>query len=164
MKEAAVPSLKQKDSRMLKKKPGLKRAEVARALGIGKTTLRRWEARGEISCRGARGEERRFDPSAVADVLRRRRPEENAVLSVGEEAAAVFRLLEEDVPLREIVISLRVSPERVRELYAAWAGDLSEAKAKGPLPTLEPMTEEDLERHRRRLEHALEGRLDDCGQ
>jgi len=48
----------------------------------------------------------------------------------GQEAAQVFRLLDQGVSLREIVMRARVAPHRVRALYREWTRSLEQ----GPAP------------------------------
>jgi len=62
----------------------------------------------------------------------------------GAEAALVFRLLNEQKTLREIVVRARVPPHRARELYREWQrsfehGASVDAQALGDGPQLDDL-------------------------
>ena len=64
---------------------------------------------------------RRASPWLAGTHSRSTRPSSGeAKRSEGAEAALVFRLLNEQKTLREIVVRARVPPHRVRELYREW--------------------------------------------
>jgi hypothetical protein len=65
----------------------------------------------------------------------RRRPTKAAVAprrTEGEEAAHVFRLLDDGMSLREIVMRARVPPHRVRTLHREWTRSLDQGSPPDP--------------------------------
>ena len=122
----------------------LSRAQVADRLGISVSTVRRYEGsrlHPQIEADGVHW----FAASEVAELAaelankpRLRRFLRNAASGVpsasgkaaprsaDEVAALVFERLEQRQTLAEIVIGVRVAPERVRELHAQWSQGLVE--------------------------------------
>lgn len=122
----------------------LSRAQVADRLGISVSTVRRYEGsrlHPQISADGVHW----FDSVEVAELaaelanqprMRRRlrngagesagRAPARSASSVDEVAAQVFERLEQRQTLAEIVVGVRISPERVRELHAQWSQGLVE--------------------------------------
>lgn len=102
---------------------GLTALEVARELGVDASTVRR-----QAKQLGGRrvGHEWRFE--SIEQVVTRRRRltivtsknDPERVRQEGEVAALVFMALREAKALDEIVIDLKVPPERVRALFAEW--------------------------------------------
>jgi hypothetical protein len=119
----------------------LSRAQVADRLGISVSTVRRYEGSRLHPQIGADGVHW-FAASEVAELAaelanepRMRRFLRNAAgepsakvapRSADEVAAQVFERLEQRQTLAEIVIGVRVAPERVRELHAQWSQGLAE--------------------------------------
>lgn len=106
------------------------RGEVCRALGIAKTTLRRWEEQGKT--RPRRDDKGRYLYSATE--LRTLRARVGAGVHPrggagrrplgardAELAAKVFDRLRQDVRTTDIVRELRVHPDVVEALHAQWA-------------------------------------------
>ncbi len=107
--------------------PSLTRSQVAARLGVGLTTVRRLEKTRRLHPkRGKRGFLFRVEDvdRLRATYPRHMRPIQEA--TPGEIAARAFELFEQGKGLRDVVISLRQSPEAVRELYRQYAlsGDL----------------------------------------
>jgi hypothetical protein len=82
----------------------MKRREVATRLGVSVRYLRELEDSGEIQFVGGKGDERFFTEAKVLPP------------SAGEVAGDVFSMLEQKKSKIEIVIALKVDPERVGEL------------------------------------------------
>lgn len=99
----------------------LTRSDVAAALGVHVSSVRRYERAGLLNPRGEDGEERLFDPSEV-EALARRRSSTAArkPASPGQAAARVFALFRKGVSHEEIVTSLEMDPGIVRALFLEW--------------------------------------------
>jgi transcriptional regulator with XRE-family HTH domain len=121
----------------------LSRAQLADRLGISVSTVRRYEGSRLHPQIGADGVHW-FDATEVAELAaelanepRMRRRLRNAAgqpgakasapsaRSVDEVAALVFERLEQRQTLAEIVIGVRVAPERVRQLHEQWSQGLT---------------------------------------
>lgn len=106
----------------------MNRKQAAKRLGLAVRTLRDLEERGELVPIGAKGNERLYTEAIVVAFEQRRQiaREIEAVKEgarrkplpphEGEIAARVFEMLEQKRSRIEIVIELRVDPERVDEL------------------------------------------------
>ncbi len=118
----------------------LTRAQVASRLGISISTVRRFEGE-RLHPQIGPEDVRLFDAGEVAALAAelanepRARRLRNAAADPGgkpaprsadELAAQVFERLEQRQTLAEIVIGVRVAPERVRELYVQWTQGLVE--------------------------------------
>lgn len=127
-------------------KPGvsgpLMRGQVAERLGISISTVRRYEGDRLHPKIGPDGV-RLFDVAEVAELatelvtpsrVRRLRnaggaaAAKPAARSADEVAALVFERLDQRQSLAEIVMGVRVTPERVRELHAQWCRGLVEGR------------------------------------
>lgn len=125
----------------------LSRVEVADRLGISVSTVRRYEGERLHPKRGADGVHR-FEPAEVtalaaelANLPRMRRRIRNAgpgpllprfaPRSADEVAAQVFERFEQRHSMAEIVIAVRVDPERVEALYEQWCQGLIERQLRG---------------------------------
>jgi hypothetical protein len=122
----------------------LTRAQVADRLGASISTVRRYEGEllnPEIDDAGVRW----FDPTEVTKVAamranksssekRERRNAAEPARSDGEIAALVFERLEQRQSLAEIVMGVRIAPEKVRELHEQWCLGLNEAQLQKPEP------------------------------
>jgi transcriptional regulator with XRE-family HTH domain len=125
----------------------LSRAQVADRLGISVSTVRRyegarlhpqigadgvhWFAAEEVAALAAElanepRMQRRLRNAADAGATGARGAARPAARSADEVAAMVFERLEQRQTLAEIVIGVRVAPERVRELHAQWSQGLVE--------------------------------------
>ena len=118
----------------------LTRGEVAERLGISISTVRRFEAQERLHPKVGDDGVHRFDVAEVAalalelvDDPRSRLRQRNAdrapdavKLTPGEEAAQVFERFEQRHTLAEIVIGVRVTPDRVRDLFRQWTHGLVE--------------------------------------
>jgi hypothetical protein len=128
----------------------LSRAQVADRLGISVSTVRRYEGTRLHPQTGADGVHW-FGAQEVAELAaelanepRMQRRLRNAAAPAGvgaarpaarsadEIAAQVFERLEQRQSLAEIVIGVRVAPERVRELHAQWSQGLVEHYIRAP--------------------------------
>lgn len=67
---------------------------------------------------GTRREVEVFDPHEVARLPNNRR---QSIVTPGEQAARAFEMFDEGLALRDVVVSLRMEPGRVTELYDEWA-------------------------------------------
>jgi len=118
----------------------LTRAQVASRLGISISTVRRFEGE-RLHPQIGPDDVRLFDAGEVAALAAelvnepRTHRLRNAAADPGgkplprsadELAAQVFERLEQRQTLAEIVVGVRVTPERVRELYAQWTQGLVE--------------------------------------
>ncbi len=118
----------------------LTRAQVASRLGISISTVRRFEGE-RLHPQVGPDDVRLFDAGEVAALAAelanepRARRLRNAAADPGgkpaprsadELAAQVFERLEQRQSLAEIVIGVRLAPERVRELYVQWTQGLVE--------------------------------------
>lgn len=137
----------------------LTRSEVAERLGISISSVRRLERDRLHPERGPDGTHY-FDSvevTALATVLvTERRPTKPAAappapkLSAGEIAARAFECFEQRYSLAEVVISLRVKPKVVRELFHEWLVSLTQGELRRPevaLPreeTIRRVTEDEL--------------------
>jgi hypothetical protein len=122
----------------------LTRAQVADRLGASISTVRRFEGdllHPEIDDAGVRW----FDPAEVTKVAamrankstseqRERRNAGAPARTDGEIAALVFERLEQRQSLAEIVMGVRIAPEKVRELHEQWCVGLTEAQLQKPQP------------------------------
>jgi hypothetical protein len=119
----------------------LTRAQVATRLGTSVSTVRRYEGQTlhpEIDDAGVRwfdSEEVAKVASALANELGtgRRKPRNRnehiaAARSDGEIAAQVFERFEQRQSLAEIVVGVRIEPEKVRELFQQWCVGLTEGQ------------------------------------
>lgn len=122
----------------------LSRAQVADRLGISVSTVRRYEGSrlhpqtGDDGVHWFAAQEVAELAAELANEPRMQRRLRNAappagksaarpaVRSADEVAALVFERLEQRQSLAEIVIGVRVAPERVRELHAQWSQGLVE--------------------------------------
>lgn len=104
------------------------RTDVAKFLHVSITTVRRLEGRALHPSIDASGT-RLFDPTEVRVVAERRaeRPVSKRD-DAGEISARVFELFQRGANLRTIVITARVPPRTVRELYAEWLVTLGEGE------------------------------------
>lgn len=101
------------------------RSEVVQFAGIGMSTLVAFEKRGLLKPRcvyrlDTRGAERRtmvYDPDEVRLLPRRERV---STRSAGETTARAFELFREGRTLEEVVIELRETFDRVRDLHDNW--------------------------------------------
>lgn len=122
----------------------LTRSQVAERLGISLSTVRRFEGE-RLHPQIGPNDVRLFDVAEVAELAKelaaepRARRLRNAGASgasgtkpasrtADEVAALVFECLEQRWSLAEIVIGVRVAPERVRELHAQWCQGLVEGQ------------------------------------
>jgi hypothetical protein len=100
---------------------GLSRGQVAEALGVHVSSVRRYEERGWLHPGGGKGEERLFDAGEVKALARllgkRAAPAEP---ESGAADAAVFRMFRTGATHEEVVIALELPAERVRELFGLW--------------------------------------------
>jgi transcriptional regulator with XRE-family HTH domain len=108
----------------------LTRAELAKAIGKSKTTIRRWEAEGKlqplVNERGVRlfraADAKTINPQASAEALPQARAHvQTAAQADGDLAAEVFARLERGVGAVKIVTELRVTPDVVDGLLKRWA-------------------------------------------
>lgn len=123
----------------------LTRGQVAERLGVSVSTVRRFETQERLHPTRDENGVNQFDVVQVAELAleladepRARRLRNAASAdgtasasgsvkrSPGEEAALVFERLEQRQSLAEIVVGVRVTPERVRELYRQWTQGLTE--------------------------------------
>ncbi|HET9622455.1 MAG TPA: MerR family transcriptional regulator [Kofleriaceae bacterium] len=123
----------------------LTRGQVAERLGVSVSTVRRFEAQERLHPTRDENGVNQFDVVQVAELAleladeprgRRLRNAASAdgtasapgsvKRSPGEEAALVFERLEQRQSLAEIVVGVRITPERVRELYRQWTQGLTE--------------------------------------
>lgn len=106
------------------------RAQVARRLGVSKSSVRLYEFRGELPFTVDKNGVHVFDPVEV-ERFAERRGERRArrhvqgssrvpVLADGETQARVFEMLEADRDHRQIVKELRIPVEVVRALWLEW--------------------------------------------
>jgi hypothetical protein len=116
--------------------PRLTRAQVARQLGTSIPTVRRWERRGLLHPTISPVDQARsFDPAEVAAmapqlarVPREPKPAKTAQAAApvptgdpaGELAARVFERFEQRQSLPEVVIGLRITPDKARALFREW--------------------------------------------
>jgi transcriptional regulator with XRE-family HTH domain len=120
----------------------LTRAQVASRLGVSVSTVRRFEGE-RLHPQIGPDDVRLFDPGEVAALAAeladepRARRLRNAARDPGakpaprsedELAAQVFERLEQRQSLAEIVVGVRVAPERVRELHEQWCRGLIEGQ------------------------------------
>lgn len=122
----------------------LTRHQVAKMLGISIASVRRMEQQGTLHPRMSQGVNF-FDSREVralardraslspSPLVRARAAASFPLCSVpgrteGQEAADVFRLLNENKGLRDIVIEARIAPIRVRALYREWCLSLEEGE------------------------------------
>ncbi len=104
----------------------LTRNQAADSLHISVTTIANYERRGKLHPRYAyrpdgRGIERHvavYDPLELCKLPGQSKPA--AVREPGEVAARCFELFEQGRNVKEVVIELRETPERVRELHNVW--------------------------------------------
>ncbi|MBM4354673.1 MAG: MerR family transcriptional regulator [Deltaproteobacteria bacterium] len=108
------------------------RAKAARSLGVGISTVRRMEERGELHpAIDPATRERLFDPGEIARVAASRDrevcggdptapPMVAAVWTEGDLAAAVFELLDAGQTLVSIVVELHAPPEQIEKAAQAW--------------------------------------------
>jgi len=97
--------------------------EAADLLGVSYNTIVNWENAGRLHAHkqrrlltnGQHREIRVFKEAEVRKFLRRRHPNEE-----DEVAARAFEMFEEGRSIREIVIALRVRPERIERLHDQW--------------------------------------------
>jgi hypothetical protein len=95
------------------------RAEVADAMDVSVSTVRRMEGRLLHPIIGGDGA-RHFDPAEVLRVIAERAKQSSSELNEGERDARVFDLLAEGKGLRDIVIALRLPVEVVARLVSLW--------------------------------------------
>ena len=105
------------------------RHEVAEHLSVSITTVRRMEGRDlhpQLDARGVR----LFAASEVRSVAERRapRPTTDKTEDEGALAARVFALFRGGADLRTVVITARVHPRVVRDLYTEWWVTLNEGE------------------------------------
>lgn len=126
----------------------LTRSQVATALGMSVSSVRRLEGdklHPDVDDAGVR----RFDVDEVMALARQLRPlPKNTLgkqkLSKGELAARAFECFEQRQSLSEVVIGLRLEPDRVRKLYKQWRLGLENGfyerhkDSAAPLPMLTP--------------------------
>jgi hypothetical protein len=96
------------------------RAAVAQLIGVTRSTVRRLELAGELHPVVDSAGVHWFDTAEVAKVAVARRTRATATSPADELAARAFELFAEATPLRDIVLQLRISPERVLALYEQW--------------------------------------------
>jgi excisionase family DNA binding protein len=97
--------------------------EAADLLGVSYNTIVNWENAGRLHAHkqrrlltnGQHREIRVFKEAEVRKFLRRRDPNEE-----DEVAARAFEMFEAGRQIREIVIALRVRPERIERLHDQW--------------------------------------------
>lgn len=101
----------------------LTHTEAADLVGVSYNTIANWARQGRLNPRKERrtlsnGTEREVTVFNVSEVMRfaRRRGADD----VGELAARAFEMFEHGTSLREVVIKLRQSPERVESLHEQW--------------------------------------------
>jgi hypothetical protein len=120
----------------------LTRGQVADRLGVSVSTVRRFEAQERLHPNRDENGVNQFDVVEVAELAleladepraRRLRNADRAAGAAGtakrtpgEEAGLVFERLEQRQSLAEIVVGVRITPERVRELYRQWTQGLTE--------------------------------------
>ena len=104
------------------------RGEVAKHLGVSVSTIRRMEGRALHPAVDEQGV-RRFEVAEVRAVYEERvhRPLTKRD-SEGETASRVFELLKRGAGPREVVVSAKVHPRVVRELYAEWLVSLRDGE------------------------------------
>lgn len=106
----------------------LLRAQVAELLDVSHTTIKNWDGtllHPQKSIRalpnGGSREVWVYDPHEVAKIPAARRQRARTIPGDrGEIAAQAFELLDEGVPLREVVQRLRETPEAVDALHDQW--------------------------------------------
>src|SRR4029077_13792869 len=128
----------------------LTRNEAADALRRSVTTIATYERQGKLHPHyvyrpDSRGIEHRvavYDPKELVK-LRREEARPPASREPGEIAAQSFELFNRGMTVREVVIELRESPERVQQLYESWQITGSSEGAELSITTA---VKEDLER------------------
>ena len=136
------------------------RHEVARQLGVSIATVRRMEGRELHPSTDERGV-RLFQRTEVLLVRERRAqrpisPRDDA----GEVAARVFELFKAGADLRKVVITARVHPHVVRDLYAEWLLTLNEGENRRRIEKLDVEDRRErarMVREQREFERTLEG-------
>src|SRR5262249_8994173 len=96
------------------------RAEVARALNVHKSSVRRYEKKGLLNARKIDGEYF-FDRVEVTHVLTTRSAKAQQAIDDGAIAARAFRMFDEGKDLRAVVGELGLEPARVHALYDEWS-------------------------------------------
>ena len=124
----------------------LTRSEVADMLGVSISSVRRLERDRLHPERGPDGTHY-FAPTevtALATALAAERRTKPSVapptpkLSAGEIAARAFECFEQRYSLAEVVISLRIEPQVVRELFHEWLVGLTQGELQRKAPALPP--------------------------
>jgi excisionase family DNA binding protein len=100
-------------------RPELTRDEVAERLGVHKSTVRRLEGKALHPVR--RGRRFVFDAKEVEALEARQTTQSPS--EDGEMAARAFELFEAGKTFRQVVIALRITPDRVKGLYRSYAFD-----------------------------------------
>ena len=130
---------------LLKTSPslGLTRGQVAKRLGVTTTTVRQKERDGALPFTVDEDGIHRFRADDVAKVrLSPRRRGKKRVLSQGDIAAFAFARFREGACARDLVETLKITPERARELFELWMSpDLAPPAPKAARPR---RVEEDL--------------------
>ncbi len=104
----------------------LTRAEVARRLGVSRTTLRRLEGKSLHPVEGPRGvhffEAREVDAFEITYRALRTRSPVGACRDSdeGDDAAEAFALFDQGASAVDVVKALRLPPERVAAWHSAW--------------------------------------------
>lgn len=109
---------------------GITRREAADILGVSVASIRRLEGNQLYPVQDNRGVWR-FSKTEVAEYVKRR-PSKSAEkpkkADEGEIAARVFEMLSDGWDLADIVIHLRIPPEKVRDLYSQWVLSLRDGE------------------------------------
>lgn len=150
----AVPALKAGTPKTQNLQPDtsswLTRNEAADALRRSVTTIATYERQGKLHPRhvyrtDSRGIEHRvtvYDPKELIK-LRRDEVRPPAAREPGEIAAQSFELFNRGMTIREVVIELRETPERVELLHESWL--TTGGGSEGSELTITPSVKEDLE-------------------
>jgi DNA-binding transcriptional MerR regulator len=99
------------------------RARVARELGVHITRVRQLEKAGTLVPTIDKDGVRLYDPRAVKAFAKKRAPR---LVARGEDAANVFRMLDDGHNFKDIVIATRLAPEVVRKLHDEYRRPLVE--------------------------------------
>jgi hypothetical protein len=103
---------------------GLKRAQVARQLGVGVTAVHHMRLRGELRPQRDASGAWRYDPADVIRVAAKRGV--RGLNTDGDVAAEAFRMFDQGGELKDIVSALRITPDEVRRLFQDWQSSLDD--------------------------------------